>query len=192
METKKCSKCGVIKEVCEFRKDKTKKDGIYSSCKNCKLIWRRENKEITNAANRRSKKNNKDKINKYNSEYRKKNRDRINEKTRHRHKNDILFKLSRNVRTRMGMFLKSENFTKGKNKTKDILGCTPQELKEFLEKKFKKGMSWDNRNKWHIDHVIPLSSANTEEEVLNLCHYTNLQPLWVKENLEKSNKIKKL
>ena len=50
-------------------------------------------------------------------------------------------------------------------------------------------MSWDNRNKWHIDHVIPLSSANTEEEVLNLCHYTNLQPLWVKENLEKSNKL---
>lgn len=189
METKKCSKCGIIKEVCEFRKDKTKKDGIYSSCKHCKLIWRRENKEITNATNRRSKKNNKDKIIKYNSDYQKKNRDRINEKIRSRHKNDILFKLSRNVRTRMGMFLKTKNYTKGKNNTKDIIGCTPQELRDFIEKKFKDGMSWDNRNEWHIDHIIPLSSAKTQEEVLRLCHYTNLQPLWVRENLQKSNKI---
>ena len=72
METKKCSKCGVVKEICEFRKDKTKKDGLYSSCKLCKLIWRRENKEITNSTNRRYKNNNKEKVIKYNSEYQKK------------------------------------------------------------------------------------------------------------------------
>jgi hypothetical protein len=192
METKKCSKCGVVKEVCEFRKDKTKKDGFYSSCKHCKLIWRRENKELTNASNRRSKNNNKEKIVKYNSEYQKKNRNLINEKVRYRHNTDILFKLSRNVRTRMGVFLKSKNFTKGKNKTKDIIGCTPQELKEHIEKKFKEGMSWNNRDKWHIDHIIPLSSGKTEEEILKLCHYTNLQPLWAKENLEKSDKLSKI
>ena len=189
MQTKKCSKCGVVKEICEFRKDKTKKDGLYSSCKLCKLIWRRENKEITNSTNRRYKKNNKEKVIKYNSEYQKKNREKINKRIKYRHKNDILFKLSRNVRTRMGMFLKTKNYTKGKNNTKDIIGCTPQELKDFIEKKFKDGMSWSNRDEWHIDHIIPLSSAKTQEEVLRLCHYTNLQPLWVKENLQKYNKI---
>ena len=189
MQTKVCSKCGVEKEICEFRKDKTKRDGIYPSCKNCKLLWRRENKELTNASNRRSKKNNAEKIKKYNSEYNKKNRERINKKIQERHKNDILFKLGRNVRTRMGVFLKSRNFTKQKNKTKDILGCDPETLKKHLEDQFKEGMSWENRNEWHIDHIIPLSSAKTKEEIFELCHYTNLQPLWIKENLEKSNKI---
>jgi hypothetical protein len=189
METKKCSKCGTIKEVCEFRKDKTKKDGIYPSCKNCKLIWRRNNKELTNASNRRSKKNNSEKNKKYNSEYQKKNKEKINKRIRERHKNEILFKLIRNIRSRMGGFLKSKNYNKIKNKTKDILGCCPEELKNHLEKQFKNGMNWENRNEWHIDHIMPLSSSKTEDEVLKLCHYTNLQPLWVNENLQKSNKI---
>jgi hypothetical protein len=50
-------------------------------------------------------------------------------------------------------------------------------------------MSWENRDEWHIDHIIPLSSANSEEELYKLCHYTNLQPLWAEENIKKSNKI---
>lgn len=50
-------------------------------------------------------------------------------------------------------------------------------------------MTWENRNEWHIDHITPLSSAKTEEELYKLCHYTNLQPLWAEENLKKGNKI---
>ena len=50
-------------------------------------------------------------------------------------------------------------------------------------------MSWENRNEWHVDHIIPLCSAKTQEELYNLCHYTNLQPLWVKDNLTKGSKI---
>jgi len=52
-------------------------------------------------------------------------------------------------------------------------------------------MSWKNygRKGWEIDHIIPLSSATTKEELIKLCHYTNLQPLWWWENLEKGNKI---
>jgi hypothetical protein len=49
-------------------------------------------------------------------------------------------------------------------------------------------MNWNNHGKWHIDHMIPISSAKNEEEVLKLNHYTNLQPLWAKENLIKYNK----
>ena len=76
-----------------------------------------------------------------------------------------------------------------KNKTFEIVGCEPNELKMYLEKQFVVGMSWENRNEWHIDHIIPLSSAKTEDELYKLCHYTNLQPLWVVENIQKSNKI---
>jgi len=75
------------------------------------------------------------------------------------------------------------------SKTYDILGCTPQELKEHLEKQFVEGMTWENRGEWHIDHIIPLSSAKNEDEVYRLCHFTNLQPLWALDNLKKSNKL---
>jgi hypothetical protein len=50
-------------------------------------------------------------------------------------------------------------------------------------------MTWDNHGEWHIDHIIPISSGKTEDEVLKLCHYTNLQPLWKEDNLKKSDKI---
>jgi hypothetical protein len=103
-------------------------------------------------------------------------------------KNDIIFRLKCIMRSRLLSFLKTRNITK-KNKTFDIVGCSPEFLKEHLEKQFISGMTWENRNEWHIDHIIPLSSAKTEDELYKLCHYTNLQPLWAEDNLKKSNKI---
>jgi 5-methylcytosine-specific restriction endonuclease McrA len=70
-----------------------------------------------------------------------------------------------------------------------LVGITPKELKEHLEKQFFQGMSWGNYGEWHIDHIIPLSSAKTEDEIYKLCHYTNLQPLWAEDNLRKGNKL---
>jgi hypothetical protein len=92
------------------------------------------------------------------------------------------------MRSRLRSFLKTRNITK-KNKTFDIVGCSPEFLKEHLESQFVEGMAWDNRKEWHIDHIIPLSSAKTEEDIYKLCHYTNLQPLWAEDNIKKSNKI---
>jgi hypothetical protein len=75
------------------------------------------------------------------------------------------------------------------SKTQDILGIDYEGLVKHIESQFKDGMTWENRGEWHIDHIIPLSSATSEDELTKLCHYTNLQPLWEKDNLEKSNKI---
>jgi hypothetical protein len=52
-------------------------------------------------------------------------------------------------------------------------------------------MTWNNysHDGWHIDHIVPLSSAKTEEDVIKLCHYSNLQPLWSIDNYKKGNKI---
>ena len=60
-----------------------------------------------------------------------------------------------------------------------------------MESQFTDGMTWDNWGKygWHVDHKVPLSSAKTPDELIKLCHYTNLQPLWAKDNLSKGAKI---
>ena len=140
------------------------------------------------------KKNNKDRLKKYNKEYRSKNKSKINERERkyqnNKYKNNLNFKLIKTVRNRIYDFLITKKISK-KCKTFEIVGCTPQELKNYLETKFSDGMNWDNHsvNGWHIDHIIPLSSAKDEYEIYKLCHYTNLQPLWCFENLNKSNKL---
>jgi hypothetical protein len=72
-----------------------------------------------------------------------------------------------------------------------MIGCVPKQLKIHIENQFTDNMSWDNYGLfgWHIDHIVPLSSAKTEEDLYKLCHYTNLQPLWAKDNWSKSNKL---
>ena len=69
-----------------------------------------------------------------------------------------------------------------------MIGLHPIDLKNYIENKFTEGMSWDNYGKWHIDHIIPLNSAKTEEEIIKLCYYTNLQPLWASDNIRKKDK----
>ena len=75
-------------------------------------------------------------------------------------------------------------------KTTEILGCSFEELKSYLESKFEPWMNWENRGLyngelnygWDVDHIIPLSSAKTEDDVIKLNDYTNLQPLCSKIN----------
>ena len=49
-------------------------------------------------------------------------------------------------------------------------------------------MTFENHGEWHLDHIKPISLAKSEEEIIELNHYTNFQPLWAKDNLSKSNK----
>lgn len=111
-------------------------------------------------------------------------------------KNNILYKIADHLRTRLRSALKG-NYKSGS--AVEDLGCTIEELKQMLEKDFypnpKTGekMTWDNYGKfgWHIDHIIPLSSFDLTNrfQLLEACHYGNLQPKWWFENLEKGSKI---
>lgn len=120
----------------------------------------------------------------------KKKREEINRYHRVKRKTDPIFNLKTMVRNRLKMFLKTKKITQ-RNKTFDLIGCTPEELKIHIEKQFKPGMSWDNwgRNTWHIDHAVPLGAANTMEDIEMLCHYSNLQPMWATENIKKKDKF---
>jgi hypothetical protein len=110
------------------------------------------------------------------------------EKSKRNH--DLLYKLKSNLRNRINYACKHLNTKKNKH-TVELIGCSIQELKYHLEKQFSKDMSWNNYGKggWDIDHIIPLASAKTKEEIFKLCHYTNLQPLWHLDNLRKGAKI---
>jgi hypothetical protein len=70
-----------------------------------------------------------------------------------------------------------------------ILGDEWEVVYEYFSNLFLEGMSWENHGEWHIDHIIPISTAKSEEEIIRLSHYTNLQPLWAEDNLLKSNKL---
>jgi hypothetical protein len=136
--------------------------------------------------------NNIEKLTEYHKEYYKENKDNLNKAKRiyqnNRLKNDPLFRLSRILRRRINSSFKSKSFYK-KNSLFQILGCNLTEAKEYIENQFIKKMSWDNYGEWHIDHIVPLSYAKTEEELIKLNHYTNLRPLWAEENLKKGKKI---
>jgi hypothetical protein len=192
MNTKICSKCKIDKEICEFRKCSKMKCGFQSECKMCAKISYNLNREKNLLNKKIYTEKNKDKKSEYDKHYRLKNRLKKNEYIRNYRRmkrlNDPTFRIVESVRSRIKIFLKTNNIQKF-NKTFYIVGCKPEELRKFLESKFTDNMSWDNYGKWHIDHIIPLSSAKTEQDILKLCHYTNLQPLWAKDNIIKSNKI---
>jgi len=101
---------------------------------------------------------------------------------------NVLFRLQGILGCRIRAALNGFGVRKS-SRTFQILGCTPQFLRGYLERQFKPGMSWDRRGDIHIDHRKPLSSAKSKAELMRLCHYTNLQPLWRWENLAKSDKF---
>ncbi len=107
---------------------------------------------------------------------------------KHKYNNDIMQNLRERTRTRLYNFFKYKEKTKSK-KTLELIGCSWEELKIHIEKQFVDGMSWDRRSEIHFDHHIPLASAKNEEELIKLCNYKNLVPLWAIDNLKKGVKI---
>lgn len=161
------------------------KDIINKKNKKRYLLNPEKNKLIKLKSYHKNKEKNKEKL----KLYRIKNRDKRTEYQKNKINNDELYRLSSAMRSRLRNFLKIKNWSKD-NKTFDLVGCPTKYLREHLEKQFKDGMCWDNYgfNGWHIDHIIPLSSAKNIEEINKLCHYSNLQPLWAQENLSKGGK----
>ena len=205
METKVCKRCDKSKSLTEFSKNKNFKDGLQIYCKICFKEYKKkyyienkseilkkskkyyvENQELIITRVKVWGNNNKSKVDQYKKKYVDKHRDFINSKMIMRKKEDPILKLKMLYRSKTNKILGSN-----RESTFQLIGCSPQELKTHLEKKFKDGMSWENHGLfgWHIDHIIPLSFAKSDDELKKLCHYTNLQPLWAKDNISKRDKI---
>jgi hypothetical protein len=163
---KKCSKCLTLQSLNAFSPNKKAKDKLASWCKKCCVIinkiYKDTHKEQEKQRTRLYKLKNKAKIKENSRKYSVTYR-------KNRYNEDPLFKLIVTIRNRLGKFIRRKN-----QKTLNIIGCSKEKLFYYIESQF---------------HIIPLSSAKTEEELYKLCHYTNLQPLWAIDNLKKSNKI---
>lgn len=177
-----CTVCKIEKPLDGFYKRKASKDFLTASCRDCikehqaipevkirkailKKQWNIDNKE-------------------YVAEVWQKFKPRRSELRKERYQNDTEYRILVLLRGRL------YNALSGKAKaanTLELLGCTIKELRIHLESLFQKGMAWDNRGKWEIDHIKPCASFNLidpgqQKECFN---YTNLQPLWAEDNRKK-------
>jgi hypothetical protein len=160
-----------------------------------KKNWREKNPGLNAQKQREWRAINLEKLNKYQKEYRNKNRKKINKlynrRYKIRYKEDPNFKIAKNLRNRMNKIFKG--ISKSTN-TLELMGVSSvKEIKNHIEKQFKPGMAWTNYcfKVWHIDHILPLFSFDlTKPECQRSAfHYTNLRPLWSKENLKKGKKV---
>ena len=150
------------------------------------------NKESIGERHKKYNKDNREKLSEYGKQYRKDNQEKIREYQkkwqRDKANTDPLFKFRKNVGTRTYKAFKSQSWKKNGGSEK-LLGCDYETAMKHIESQFEPWMDWDNYGEWHIDHIIPLASATTKEEMKKLCHYTNLQPLLAEENISKGSKI---
>jgi len=178
-----CKTCKIEKLVSEFtlRKDL---DTYRLSCKTC--ISKKKNNYYNN---------NLEHIKNRVKTYRKHNKEKRNKSHKERVKNDPLYKFMFNTRSNIRTAFKRKNFKKNSG-TEKILGCSIEQFKKHIESKFESWMNWENNGKysknkksWQLDHIIPLSTAKTIDDVIRLNHYTNFQPLDALENIKKGNKF---
>lgn len=200
METKICILCNEEKEITQFRPHR-------KYCKKCGNIilkeWKEKNKEHIKKYNKKYFQEHKEQIlidrkeymynyrqtskyKKHKKEYAQKNQSKVNEQQKIRYKENKMCKLKHNVRVEIARGFKTKGMIKNKH-TEEMLGCSLNYIYDYLLKTYKDnyGAEWDGKEKVHIDHKIPLATAKTEEDVIKLCHYTNLQLLKAQDNLRK-------
>jgi hypothetical protein len=177
------------KEEC-IKKSKENRDNNKEVIKESKKLYYEKNKEEINTKNKiyckenRERRNELAKNNYHQNNYKNKKNEYVKEKL----DTDPFFKLKFNIRTLVRNALK-RGFTEKSKRTIEILGCSFEDFKLHLESQFDENMNWENQGSyWHMDHIIPISSAETKEEVYRLNHYTNFQPLYWLDNLKKSDK----
>jgi 5-methylcytosine-specific restriction endonuclease McrA len=112
------------------------------------------------------------------------------EQRKNKKKSEPHYKVYEVLKGRMKTDFRKYGFELNGKKYGNIIGCNVHKLKPFLENKFVDGMTWDNHGKvWHVDHIVPLGRTLTQDEYERNSHYENLQPLFIKENLSKSDKL---
>lgn len=192
LPVKICTKCKGSKTLNLYHKRQASKDGHSVICKSC-ILTHVNNYNQKVDIKLRKKAYDKVYVNSPlfdRSRYNEQNRKYARERQRTLYKTNPHFKIKHIMRIRIHQAIK-HNTTDNNSAVEQLIGCTVQELKLHLESMFLDGMTWANYtiNGWHVDHIKPCASYDlTDIEQLSLCfHYTNLQPLWAKDNRSKSS-----
>lgn len=178
-----CTKCKAEKSIEEFRLRKDRAPGArQSACKACcRAIannWKLRNPERTRELSRQS-------AAAFFAKFPERVRENSRRSVKNRLKNSIDFRILHNLRRRLNKAVKG---TVRSKRTQELLGCSIPHFKAWMEFWMQPGMTWENYGEWHVDHKRPCISFNMKdpEQQRQCFHYTNLQPLWAKENLQKS------
>ena len=152
--------------------------------------WYAENTEKAKTLNANWKAENPEKAKTLTARWRAENHEYVasykNNYNQQRRAKDPLYRFQCNMRSMGNRVVKQLALGKKPATTFKWIGCSPEELKAHFESLFTEGMTWDNYGEWHVDHIRPVASFSAEEwEQIN--HYTNLQPLWAKDNLSKGD-----
>ncbi len=170
VEEKTCTKCNQLKASSHFMKRKRSKDGLHSNCLECVAKIPSRSKS-------------------YQRNYRSENKDRMNSLSRESKKKRYALDPKYRIQNALAARVRSA-VTKGYKSasTMELVGCTIEFLKGYLEAQFETNMSWDNYGEWHIDHIIPCASFNLTEvgEQKKCFNYINLQPLWATTEIARS------
>lgn len=194
MDTKRCTKCTEVKLIQDFStRAKGELRVAISVCRECSNLQAKE--MYRNKREDRLLKSNERYSPERAREYYLKNREYIINQTGIRFKEymkDPLFRFKFNTRAAVSTAFSrtfKRSYSKKDSSTVSILGCSLDFFTQYIQEKFTEGMTLENHGEWHLDHVIPLATAATREDVVRLNHYTNFQPLWAKDNLSKGAKI---
>jgi len=166
-QSKKCTKCKTTKPSSEFYKDSSRSDGLNNMCKPCSKAKAKPYQTT------------------YSKHYYQKHKSKINEQRKNRYHTDNQHRLAENCRSRIRNLLSGLHRSKS---TLQLIGLNSwDQLMSHIEDQFTDDMSWDNRDKWHIDHIRPCASFDLTDESqrLECFNYKNLQPLWAVDNLRK-------
>ena len=185
-----CITCGKEKPFTNnfFHKDKKKKFGLTTKCKVCcnkyGKKYREKNKEYFSTYLQEWNDKNLD----YYKEYYKDNKEDIYVRIKTRRENNPLIKIREKIRTHLSTTFKRKGWSK-KTQTYKYLGCEWEQFEKYIENQFVDSMSWDNHGEWEYDHYYPISLSKKPEDMFIFFHYTNYQPLWKKDNRDKSDKV---
>lgn len=180
MKKKKCNICGLNKQLSDYPRDNALKTGYRGKCKKC-----------SNTECRVYYSKNKVEISKTRKEYNslKTTQEKVRKYINNKRQNDIHYRIKDNLRRRINYAIKHSKKSKS---TSELLGCTLQEFRKYIESLWQNNMNWDNYGKfgWHLDHIKPCASFDlSDPEQQKLCfHYSNIQPLWAKDNWSKGSR----
>ncbi len=184
MGLKWCGCCRNAKPFDNFSK-------ANATCKPCHRErakkWNAENKEHRNKVRNLWREANRESERQKNREWKEANREKIRARDRARIKTPFQI-MKKRLRNRIRKIF-SNHGKKKNSSTLAMIGGDWLVAKTHLESLFTEGMTCENIGEWHIDHIIPFATVTTEEELIALCHYTNLQPLWAFDNMSKGSKL---